>query len=70
MALLVILVCVFAGVALMIFFGEKYGKPLSGKEQGKYSKIIMILVFASLFIALHKKLIALIKNFLLVNALA
>ena len=57
MVLLVILVCVFAGVGLMVFFGEKFGKPLSFQEQGKYSKIIMLLVFASLFIALIKNLV-------------
>ena len=58
MTLLIILACVFGGVALMVILGEKFGKPLSFKEQSKYSKIIMILVFASLFIALFKNLLA------------
>ncbi|NMP31307.1 hypothetical protein HII17_07015 [Thalassotalea sp. M1531] len=58
MALLVILLCVFAVVALMVVFGEKFGKPIDVKTQNKYSKWIMILVFASLFIALFKNLLA------------
>jgi len=58
MALLVILLCVFAGVALMVVFGERFGKPLDGKTQQKYSKWLMVLVFASLFIALFKNLLS------------
>lgn len=52
MTLLIILACVFGGVALMVILGEKYGKPLEPEEQGKYSKIIMVLVFISLITAL------------------
>ncbi|WP_448213900.1 hypothetical protein [Colwellia sp. MEBiC06753] len=57
MTLLVILAFVFIGVALMVIFGEKFGKPLEVGEQRKYSKILMLLVFASLFIALIKNLV-------------
>lgn len=54
MTLLIILACVFGGVALMVVFGEKFGKPIDAKQQGKYSKIIMVLVFISLIMALFK----------------
>lgn len=52
MTLLIILACIFGGVALMVILGEKFGKPLEPEEQGKYSKIIMVLVFISLLTAL------------------
>ncbi len=54
MTLLIILACVFGGVALMVVLGQKFGKPLDGEEQRKYSKIIMVLVFVSLIVALIK----------------
>ncbi|GLX81382.1 hypothetical protein [Thalassotalea eurytherma] len=54
MTLLIILACVFGGVALMVVFGEKYGKPMDEKQQGKYSKIIIVLVFILLITALIK----------------
>ncbi|WP_286262687.1 hypothetical protein [Thalassotalea atypica] len=54
MALLVILACVFGGVALMVILGERFGKPLDAKEQGKYSKIIMVLVFVLLIVGIFK----------------
>lgn len=54
MTLLVILAIVFAGVALMVAFGEKYGKPMEPEEQAKYAKWTRILVFSLLFIALIK----------------
>ncbi|GLX84999.1 hypothetical protein tloyanaT_12510 [Thalassotalea loyana] len=52
MTLLIILACVFGGVALMVLLGEKYGKPMDEQQQGKYSKIIMILVFVLLIAAM------------------
>lgn len=58
MTLLIILACVFGGVALMVILGEKFGKPLEHSEQRKYSKILIVLVFASLFIALIKNLVS------------
>ncbi|GHF81523.1 hypothetical protein GCM10017161_06200 [Thalassotalea marina] len=54
MTLLIILGLVFAGVALMVFFGERYGKPMDVEQQAKYSKWIRILVFALIFAALLK----------------
>lgn len=56
MALLVILAIVFGGVALMVFFGERYAKPLDGETQRKYSKIIIVLVFVSLIIGIINQL--------------
>jgi len=56
MTLLIILACVFGGVALMVVLGEKFGKPLSNEEQGKYSKIIMVLVFVLLIAGMIKGL--------------
>lgn len=46
MVLVIILAVVLGGVALMVIFGEKYGKPMEAEQQNKYSKIISILVFA------------------------
>lgn len=57
MTLLVILAIVFAGVALMVVFGEKYGKPMEPEEQAKYAKWTRILVFSLLFIALINAII-------------
>lgn len=45
MTLLYILFAVFAGVALMVIVGQKFGKPMTSEEQSKYAKIIPILVF-------------------------
>lgn len=58
MTLLIILGLVFAGVALMVIFGEKFGKPMAEGEQAKLSKWLRILVFASLFIALFKMMLS------------
>ncbi len=55
MTLLVILGCVFLTVALMVIFGERFGTPMSAKQQNSYSKIIWILVFLTLFIAIIKQ---------------
>jgi uncharacterized membrane protein YfcA len=57
MALLVILLLVFAGVALMVFFGERYAKPMDEDQQRKYGKIMMILVFVLLISAMIKQFI-------------
>jgi xanthine/uracil permease len=57
MTLFIILGCVFAAVALMVFFGERYGKPLDEKQQGSYSKIITGLVFFMILAALIKQVV-------------
>ncbi|MFB0981142.1 MAG: hypothetical protein QMC62_09520 [Alteromonadaceae bacterium] len=45
MTLIIILLAVFAGIALMVVLGERFAKPMTGEEQAKYSKILPILVF-------------------------
>jgi len=56
MALLIILACVFGGVALMVLLGERFGTPMSEAQQGKFSKISRILVFVILIAAIIKGL--------------
>lgn len=56
MTLLIILVVLFLGVALMVFFGERYGKPMDAETQIKYGKTVRILVFVLLGVALIKGL--------------
>jgi hypothetical protein len=45
MTLIIILLAVFAGIALMVVLGERFAKPMTDEEQAKYSKVIPILVF-------------------------
>jgi hypothetical protein len=45
MTLIIILLAVFAGIALMVVLGERFAKPMTDEEQSKYSKVIPILVF-------------------------
>jgi len=54
MTLLIILACVFAAVALMVVLGERFGKPMSEKQQAKFSKTTWILVFVILVAAIIK----------------
>lgn len=51
MTLIMILLAVFAGIALMVVLGERFGKPMTEKEQSSYGKIIPILVFIMLISA-------------------
>ncbi|RBW46481.1 hypothetical protein DS885_08140 [Psychromonas sp. B3M02] len=55
MTIIWILIALFVAVALMVVLGERYAKPISAKQQAKYSKILPILVFVMLFIALLKQ---------------
>lgn len=57
MALLVILTVVFVVVALMVILGERFGKPMTEEQQGKYGKTIPILVFILLIAAIIKGLV-------------
>lgn len=57
MTLLIILACVFGGVALMVIFGEKYGKPMDEKQQASYSKWLRILVFVLIIAAIIKMMV-------------
>ena len=54
MALLIILAILFAGVALMVVFGERYAKPMEPEQQAKFSKIATVLVFILLIAAVIK----------------
>ena len=56
MTLLIILAALFLGVALMVFFGERYGKPMDAETQVKYGKVIRVLVFVALGLAIIKGL--------------
>jgi len=57
MTLLIILVCVFAAVALMVVLGERFGKPMSDKQQAKFSKVSWILVFVLILAAIIKEIL-------------
>lgn len=57
MTLLIILGCVFGVVALMVFLGERFGKPMSDEQQTKFSKISWVLVFMVLLGAIIKELL-------------
>jgi hypothetical protein len=45
MTLLIILLTVFAAVALMVILGERFGSPMDEEQQSQYSKTLPILVF-------------------------
>ena len=56
MALLIILLAVFISVALMVFFTQRFGKPMDAEQQMKFAKATRILVFVLLAVALLKAL--------------
>jgi len=43
-ALLIILVCLFAGLFVIVKLTEKHGKPLEPEQQAKMGRFFMILV--------------------------
>ncbi len=57
MTLLIILACVFGAVALMVILGERFGKPMSDKQQAKFGKVTWILVFFILLAAIVKQML-------------
>lgn len=57
MALLIILACVFGVVALMVIFGERFGKPMDDEQQARFSKISWILVFLLLLAAIVREML-------------
>ena len=57
MTLLIILACVFGAIALMVILGERFGKPMSDKQQAKFSKITWILVFFILLAAIVREIL-------------
>lgn len=56
MNLITILMLLFATLIVIVMVTEKYGKPMSHSKQAKWSKIIMILVFALILIRILKEL--------------
>ncbi|WP_170176728.1 hypothetical protein [Litorilituus sediminis] len=54
MALLAILAGVFVAVFIMVFLGERFGKPMTAKQQASYSKIAVVLVFVIFITAIIK----------------
>ncbi|AMO55270.1 hypothetical protein [Endozoicomonas montiporae] len=56
MNLLTILMLLFATLAVIVMVTEKYGKPMDNEKQAKWSKIIMVLVFALILIRILKEL--------------
>lgn len=57
MKVLIILAVLFSAVALMVILVERFAKPIDQQQQAKYSKILPILVFIMLVIALIKMII-------------
>ncbi len=57
MTLIIILACVFLAVALMVVLGERFGKPMTDEQQGKFGKITRILVFVLIIAAIFKTMI-------------
>jgi hypothetical protein len=57
MTLFIILCSVFIVVGLMVFFGERFAKPITEKQQGKYSKVITVLVFFLIIAAIVREII-------------
>ncbi|MEY3017867.1 MAG: hypothetical protein RL336_1002 [Pseudomonadota bacterium] len=55
MNLILILVVLFVALALLVKLTEKHGQPLDVEQQQRYSKVIMVLVFASLLGAMIKQ---------------
>lgn len=57
MNVLIILAVLFLALALMVILLERFAKPISEEQQAKYSKILPILVFIMLILALIKAMI-------------
>lgn len=57
MTLMIILACVFAAMFMMVVLLERFGKPMSGKQQVKFGKITRVLVFLILLAAIIKALL-------------
>ena len=52
--LLLLLLCIFAGVALMVVFGERFAKPLAAEQQSRLSRWLMLLVGVTLVLSALK----------------
>ena len=40
--------CLFAGLALVVFVAERYAKPMEKQQQAKLSRILVVLIFVLL----------------------
>ncbi len=52
--LLLILLCVFGGVALMVVLAQRHGKPMAAEEMARLQRWIMPLVGLMLVLSLVK----------------
>jgi len=57
MNVLIILGTLFLALVAMVTLLARFGKPADAAQQAKYSKIMPILVFIGLFLALIRELI-------------
>ncbi|WP_164718220.1 hypothetical protein [Colwellia sp. Arc7-635] len=57
MVLLIILLCIFAAVALMVVLGERFGKPMEAEQQQKYSKILWVVVFIAIIAGIIRQML-------------
>ncbi|MEL0659405.1 hypothetical protein V6255_09670 [Psychromonas arctica] len=57
MTILIILGMLFLALVLMVVLGERFAKPIDQQQQAKYSKILPILVFIMLIVALIKAVV-------------
>lgn len=46
--LLLILMCLFTGLALVVFVAERYAKPMEKEQQAKLSRILIVLIIVLL----------------------
>lgn len=57
MTILIILGSLLLALILMVVLGERFAKPIDEQQQAKYNKVIPILVFVMLIVALIKALV-------------
>jgi len=57
MTLIIILLVIFAVVALMVILGERYAKPMEPEQQAKLSKIAMFACFLLIIGVIIRELI-------------
>jgi len=57
MTLLIILAAVFAGIALMIVLGERFGTPMDEQQQSKFSTIATYLCGALIVAAIIRQML-------------
>ena len=58
MTLFIILGVLFAVLAVVVYFTERHGKPMSAEQQSKLSRISIILIFVLLVAGLIKAMVS------------